>query len=63
MDQEKRRELVSRVQELYAREMPTLPLYYPNWYYAHNGQVNLFFTMQGIASGVPLPFNKMAFVR
>ncbi|TEB07816.1 Heme-binding protein A precursor [Pelotomaculum schinkii] len=63
MDQEKRRELVGRVQELYAREMPTLPLYYPNWYYAHNGQVNLFFTMQGIGSGVPLPFNKMVFVR
>lgn len=63
MDKERRKELAGRIQELYALEMPTLPLYYPNWYYAHNGRTNLFFTMQGIGSGVPLPFNKMAFVR
>lgn len=63
MDKIKRQELIDRIQKLYASEMPALPLYYPSWYYAHDGQVNLFFTMQGIGSGVPLPYNKMAFVR
>ena len=61
-DIEKRRELINQVQEIYARELPAIPLYYPNWYYAHNGLVNIYYTYQGIASGVPAPLNKMSFV-
>ncbi len=63
MDQEKRRELVNRAQELYAREMPALALYYPTSYWAHDGLVNLYYTWGGVASGVPIPLNKLAFVK
>lgn len=60
---EKRRELIYKIQEVYASELPAIPLYYPNWYYAHNGLVNIYSTYQGIASGVPAPINKMSFVQ
>ncbi|KJS64153.1 MAG: ABC transporter substrate-binding protein [Peptococcaceae bacterium BICA1-7] len=62
MDRESRRELVGKVQEIYAREMPALPLYYPTWYWAHDGRAPLYYTLQGVGSGVPIPLNKMAFV-
>lgn len=62
-DRERRAEIVKKIQELYAEEMPALPLYYPTWHWAHDGQVNLFFTYQGVGSGVPQPVNKMSFVR
>lgn len=39
-----------------------LALYYPRWYWAHNGEVDLYFTRGGIATGVPIPLNRMAFV-
>ncbi|BAF59669.1 MAG: ABC transporter substrate-binding protein [Pelotomaculum sp.] len=63
MDKERRKELVAKIQEIYAEEMPCMPLYYPNWYYAHDGKVNLYSTFQGIGSGVPMPVNKMSFVK
>ncbi|MCL6635849.1 MAG: ABC transporter substrate-binding protein [Peptococcaceae bacterium] len=63
MDRERRRELVAGIQEVFAEEMPALPLYYPTWYYAHNGKVNLYYTFQGVGSGVPMPLNKMSFVK
>jgi peptide/nickel transport system substrate-binding protein len=63
MDLGKRRELVKRAQELYAREMPALPLYYPTSYWAHDGLVSLYYTWGGIGSGVPNPLNKLAFVK
>jgi peptide/nickel transport system substrate-binding protein len=62
MDQDRRRELVNRIQEVYAREMPCLPLYYPTWYYVTDDAASLYFTFQGIGSGVPHPLNKMAFL-
>lgn len=63
MDQEKRKTLVGQIQEIYAEEMPCLCLYYPTWYWAHDGQVTLYYTKQGIASGIPIPLNKMSFVK
>jgi peptide/nickel transport system substrate-binding protein len=33
------------------------------WYWAHDGKVDLYFTKDGIASGIPLPLNRMAFVK
>lgn len=63
MDVAKRKALVGRVQEVYARELPALPLYYPTWYWAHDGSVNLYYTAGGVGSGVPIPLNKMAFVK
>jgi peptide/nickel transport system substrate-binding protein len=63
MDPDKRKELVFKIQERYAEELPALTLYYPQWYWAHDGKVDLYFTKDGIASGVPIPLNRMAFVK
>ena len=63
MDTEKRKDLVSQIQEVYAEDLPALTLYYPKWYWAHDGTVNLFYTPGGIASGIPIPLNRMAFVK
>ncbi|MFZ5648927.1 MAG: ABC transporter substrate-binding protein [Bacillota bacterium] len=63
MDKQKRRELVGKIQEIYAGEIPALPLYYPTWYWANDGQVDLYYTVHGIGSGVPIPLNKMSFVK
>ncbi|MCL6612403.1 MAG: ABC transporter substrate-binding protein, partial [Peptococcaceae bacterium] len=62
MDRDRRKKLVDRIQALYAQEAPCIPLYYPTWYYVHDGRVNLYYTREGIAIGIPLPFNKMSFV-
>jgi len=60
LDQARRRQQVAQVQEQLARELPSLPLYYPTWYLGHNGRVSWFFTRGGIAKGIPLYFNKAA---
>jgi peptide/nickel transport system substrate-binding protein len=63
MDFEKRKELVWQIQEIYAEEVPALTLYYPNWYWAHDGTVALFYTWDGIGMGIPIPLNRLAFVK
>ncbi|MHC1578642.1 MAG: ABC transporter substrate-binding protein [Dehalococcoidia bacterium] len=63
MDAGKRKELVWQIQEIYAEDLPALTLYYPNWYWAHDGSVELFYTRDGIAIGIPLPLNRLAFVK
>jgi peptide/nickel transport system substrate-binding protein len=63
MDAGKRKDLVFQIQEVYAEDLPALTLYYPKWYWAHDGTVDLFYTMDGIASGIPIPLNRMAFVK
>ncbi|HWR31871.1 MAG TPA: ABC transporter substrate-binding protein [Negativicutes bacterium] len=63
LDPEKRKQSIFRVQELYAADMPAIPLYYPTWYYAHNSRVPVYFTFQGIANGIPQPFNKLQFIK
>ncbi|MFZ5651047.1 MAG: ABC transporter substrate-binding protein [Bacillota bacterium] len=63
LDTDRRRELVGKIQEAYSEEMPCLPLYYPTWYWAHDSRVNLYYTLQGVGSGVPIPLNKMSFVK
>jgi len=63
MDTEKRKDLVFQIQEVYAEDLPALTLYYPEWYWAHDGTVNLFYTADGMASGIPIPLNRMAFVK
>jgi peptide/nickel transport system substrate-binding protein len=62
MDADQRAELIFHIQEVYAQDLPALTLYYPKWYWAHDGTVNLFYTMDGIAIGIPVPLNRMAFV-
>lgn len=63
MNPDERKAKVEKIQELYAEEMPGLTLYYPDWYYGHDGKIRLFNTKKGIGFGVPLPLNKWAFVR
>ena len=63
MDAEKRRDMVFQIQQIYAEELPALTLYYPNWYWAHDASANLFYTKDGVASGIPLPLNRMSFVK
>jgi len=62
MDPDKRKRIVFDIQELYAEDLPALTLYYPKWFWAHDGTVDLYFTKDGIAVGIPLPLNRMAFV-
>jgi len=57
-----RAEMIAEAQVLYAEALPALTLYYPRWYWAHNGEVALYFTRGGISIGVPIPLNKMAFL-
>ena len=62
MNHEKRKDMVFRIQELLAEDLPNLALYYPNWYWAHNGRLDLWYTQNGVAIGIPLPLNKRVFV-
>jgi peptide/nickel transport system substrate-binding protein len=62
MDPEARLELVQQAQAVYSRELPALTLYHPDWYWAHDGTVELYYTYEGVASGIPIPLNKMAFM-
>jgi peptide/nickel transport system substrate-binding protein len=60
MDTEKRKETVREIQAIYAEELPALTLYYPTWYWGHDGSVDLYYTKGGIARGIPIPLNKLA---
>jgi peptide/nickel transport system substrate-binding protein len=63
MNPEKRKDLVCQIQQIYAEEIPALTLYYPDWYWAHDGSIELYYTQGGVASGIPIALNKMAFLR
>ena len=63
MGASERLKVVQQVQELYAEEMPALTLYYPKWYFAHDGKVDQFYTLGGVALGVPVAVNRTAFVK
>ncbi|MFO8101118.1 MAG: ABC transporter substrate-binding protein [Dehalococcoidia bacterium] len=60
MDPEKRLDMVQQAQALYAEDLPALTLYHPDWFWAHDGQADWYYTEGGVASGIPLPLNKMA---
>ena len=60
MDPKARLSLVKQAEALYAEDMPALTLYHPDWYWAHDGRVDWYYTDGGVASGVPIPLNKMA---
>ena len=65
MDQDKRRDLVYRIQEVYADEMPAISLYYPDSMAAYNPGKNVvwYYTKGGISKGIPIPQNKMSLLR
>jgi len=62
MDPAKRADLVDLAQQLLAEDLPALPLYYTDSYWASNDLVSFYFTYGGVGSGVPIALNKMAFV-
>lgn len=65
MDADKRRDLVHRIQVLYAEELPAIPLYYPASMTAYNPEkgVDWFYTYGGIALGIPIAQNKLSLIR
>jgi peptide/nickel transport system substrate-binding protein len=62
MDPSKRRELVESAQELIAQDLPALPLYYADSFWASDNKVSYYYTYGGVGSGVPIALNKMIFV-
>ena len=64
MDPEKRLAAVYEAQNVYARELPAISLYYPTSYYAYDPDVGVewFYTTGGIAKGIPIPQNKLALI-
>ena len=65
MDQEKRKEIVFKIQEVYAQELPAICLYYPKSMAAYNPAkgVEWYFTKGGISKGIPIPQNKMSLLK
>ena len=64
LDPAGRRDLVSRMQELLATALPTLPLYYRRFYFVYDPARfdSWFNTAGGIMNGIPLLENKLAFL-
>lgn len=62
MDIQKRKNMVDKIQEIYAEELPAITIYYPTWYWVHDGSIELYYTKGGIAIGIPIPLNKLAFL-
>ncbi|MDY0042005.1 MAG: ABC transporter substrate-binding protein, partial [Desulforhabdus sp.] len=65
-DRSQRMELCRTMQHIYADQLPTLPLYYPIWFSAHRAETlqGWFYTAEGgIGIGIPLPYNKLLFIR
>lgn len=63
MNPDRRKQIVKEIQLVYSQQLPSLPLYYPESFWAHNGKVDLYYTKRGIANGIPIPLNKLSFVR
>ena len=62
MDQDKRKDLVDSAQEIIAQDLPALPLYFTDTFWASNDKVSFYYTYGGVGSGVPIALNKMIFV-
>jgi peptide/nickel transport system substrate-binding protein len=65
MDETKRREIVFKIQEIYALDLPAVSLYYPPGIAAYNPEkgIEWFYTRGGISKGIPIPQNKISLVR
>jgi peptide/nickel transport system substrate-binding protein len=65
MDPDKRRDLVFKIQEVYADELPAISLYYPNTMSAYNPKkgITWFYTPGGVSKGIPIPQNKMSLIK
>jgi peptide/nickel transport system substrate-binding protein len=61
-DEDARHDLIDRAQVLYAEDVPALTLFYTESFVAHDGQVDLYYTYNGMALGIPIALNKLSFV-
>lgn len=62
LDENQRKRIIEEIQRIYADEIPTLTLYYPDSYWCFNNKIELYYVKGGLGSGVPIPLNKLAFV-
>ncbi len=63
LDREKRREIVFRMQEILAEELPTIVLYHRRFYWIYNpGVFTPMQTAGGLMNGIPFPNNKLALI-
>jgi peptide/nickel transport system substrate-binding protein len=65
MDEGRRKEIVFKIQEVYAEELPAISLYYPDSMAAYNPDKGIawYYTPGGISKGIPIPQNKMALMK
>ena len=65
MDAGKRLDMVRRIQEIHATDLPAIPLYYPDTVAAYNSVkgITWFYTRGGLCKGVPIPQNKMSLIQ
>ncbi len=64
LDPVARRQMIFRMQEILAEEVPTLPLYYRRLYWIYNGsKLHPVETSGGLMDGIPLIENKLVFLR
>lgn len=61
-DEDERIDMIDQAQVLYAQDVPALSLYYPDWFWAYDDRVEIYYTYNGMALGIPIPQNKFAFV-
>ena len=64
LDETERKRIVARIQEMIARDLPLLPLYYPDNLYIFKKPAfdQWYFTPGGFAGNIPVAANKHAFV-
>lgn len=63
-DPAQRHGIVAQIQNLVARDLPVLPLYYSTLHFAYDKTVldNWYYTPGGLATGLPTPYNKQLLV-
>ena len=63
LDPIRRKQIIFRLQEILAEEVPTLPLYYRRFYWIYNSaKLHPFETPGGLLDGIPLIENKLVFL-
>ncbi len=63
LDSEKRREIVFRMQEILAEELPTIVLYHRRFYWVYDPSVfTPMHTAGGIMNGIPFPNNRLMLI-
>jgi peptide/nickel transport system substrate-binding protein len=65
MNEEKRKTIVYKIQEVYAQALPAISLYYPDSMSAYSAEKGIvwYYTKGGISKGVPIPQNKMSLIK